>query len=228
AERFHIVRMRGELATVNSEAGRALRLLGRLARGVAYIELENAEFEGRYWLPYRQRVELQATSPLTDARAVVRIVTRLRDHSLDLRAPEAGASAAAPGVAADTTVAPGVAADTTAAAIGAAPAGAANVAGADAPPDSAAACLAPGAAPPDSAAAPPDSAAPPRLRLTFAPGDTISRFNDWSWDLGEATSALSARDFDDVAPPALLPDGPPALHFGVRRLSDALRFNRVE
>ncbi|MFS8638069.1 MAG: hypothetical protein FWJ74_08270 [Gemmatimonadota bacterium] len=228
AERFHIVRMRGELATVNSEAGRALRLLGRLARGVAYIELENAEFEGRYWLPYRQRVEFQATSPLTDARAVVRIVTRLRDHGLDLRAPEAGATAAVPGVAADTTAAPGVAADTTAAAIGAAPAGAANVAGADAPPDSAAARLAPGAAPPDSAAAPPDSAGPLRFRLTFAPGDTISRFDGWSWDLGEATSPLSARDFDDVAPPALRPDGPPALHFGVRRLSDALRFNRVE
>ena len=47
-------------------------------------------------------------------------------------------------------------------------------------------------------------------------------------DPGEATSALSARDFDDVAPPALRPDGPPTLHFGVRRFSDALRFNRVE
>lgn len=222
AERHHIVRMRGRLIALNSEAGFAVRLLGRVARGVAYIELENAEFEGRYWLPYRQRIELQATSPLTDSRAVIRIVTRFRDHRLDL-APvvddaaggaEVGARHAAvaavgtaPAGTALAGTAPVVAADATGAATGLVSAAVSHAAGADAPPD---------------------SAGRPRFRLTFAPADTISRFDGWSWEPGEATAPLSARDFDDVAPPDLRADGPPVLRFGVRRFSDAVRYNRVE
>ncbi len=163
ADRHQIVRMRGRLIALNTEAGLGVRLLARTARGVAYVELENAEYEGRYWLPYRQRIELQATSPLSDARAVIRIVTRFRDHGFDLPTAEA----------ADTTDRP-------------------------------------------------------RFRLSFAPADTIARFDGWSWETGEATSPLSARDFDDVAPRDLRPDGPPHLRFGVRRVSDALRYNRVE
>lgn len=185
ADRLHIVRMRGQLITVNTEAGLAVRLIARMSRPVAYVELENAEFEGRYWLPYRQRIEFQATSPLSDARAVARIVTHFRDHGVDLAAVPAGTV--------DTT--------------GAAPAGVVDIAGADAPPD---------------------SAAPPRFRLTFAPADTISRFDGWSWEPGEATSPMSARDFDDVAPLDLRGDGRPVLRFGVRRFSDAVRYNRVE
>jgi hypothetical protein len=174
AERHHIVRMRGRLVFANREAGLGARLLGRMLRPFAFVELENAEFDGHFWLPNRQRIELQALSPLlSSGRGVVRIVTRFREHGLELSA------------ASDD----------------------------------------PGA---DPGAARADSATGPRFRLTFAPADSIAGFDDWSWAPGAAVSPLSARDFDDVAPPDLRPSGRPQLRFGVSRVSDAFRYNRVE
>ncbi len=42
-----------------------------------FFELESALVEGRYWLPYRQRREVQATSPLFGGAVGVRLVTTL-------------------------------------------------------------------------------------------------------------------------------------------------------
>ena len=42
-----------------------------------FFELESALVEGRYWLPYRQRREIQVSSPLLGGAAAIRIVTTL-------------------------------------------------------------------------------------------------------------------------------------------------------
>jgi len=81
ASRGALVRLRGTFrrATRSRTAGAF-----SLGDAVAFIEYENGERLGRYWLPARQRVELQASSPLLgDTRAVVRIVSRFRD--MDVR-----------------------------------------------------------------------------------------------------------------------------------------------
>lgn len=187
ADRHQIVRMRGRLVLFGPRPGLASRLLTLGTQGIAYVELENAEYERRYWLPYRQRVELQATSAITDSRAVVRIVSGFREHEV-MASDAALASLDSAGLSPDTSAAP---VDTA-----------------------------------TGAAAP--TARRPRFLLTFAPGDTLTRYGDWEWDAGEATAGLSARDFDDVAPPALRPHGPPHLRFGARRITDVVRFNRVE
>lgn len=74
ASRGTLVRMRGALVKVGGEPR---RFGGALGEGVAFIEFENAEHEGKFWLPSRQRIELQATLPIIgDARAVIRIVSK--------------------------------------------------------------------------------------------------------------------------------------------------------
>ncbi|MEO7521032.1 MAG: hypothetical protein ABIW79_04375 [Gemmatimonas sp.] len=75
ASRGALVKLRGHFVRVNESRG----FMQRLIEAVAFIEYENAEHEGRFWLPSRQRIELQATSPLAgEGRAVVRIVSRFR------------------------------------------------------------------------------------------------------------------------------------------------------
>lgn len=49
----------------------------------SYFELENGLVEGRYWLPYRQRREIQVSSPLLGGAAAVRLVTTLRGFRLN-------------------------------------------------------------------------------------------------------------------------------------------------
>ena len=85
AERAEIIRMRGRLYSEQGGGGRkpplALRLMlaaSRL-RGIAYIDFENAQVLGRYWLPRRQRLELQALTAMTETRPVIRIISHWRD-----------------------------------------------------------------------------------------------------------------------------------------------------
>src|SRR5690606_158669 len=85
--------------------GLASRLLTLGTQGIAYVELQNAEYEGRYWLPYHQRVELQATAAVTDARAVVRIVSGFREHEVVI-GDAALASLDSAGLSQDTSAAP--------------------------------------------------------------------------------------------------------------------------
>ena len=81
AERHEIVRMRGQFVASTRSRGRRFsvaRLPGIVA--VAYVELVNAEVDGRYWLPAFQRFEFQATfAPLGAERSIFRLVSRFRD-----------------------------------------------------------------------------------------------------------------------------------------------------
>ncbi|MGH7638100.1 MAG: hypothetical protein ACREOK_10660, partial [Gemmatimonadaceae bacterium] len=82
AERHQLVRMRGRLVTVSSEK---LPLLARAtgAIAVAFMEFENVEIDGRYWLPAYQRSEFQAQMGLLgDTRPIYRIVSRFRDYRI--------------------------------------------------------------------------------------------------------------------------------------------------
>jgi hypothetical protein len=49
----------------------------------AFFELESALVSGRYWLPYRQRRELQIASPLLGGAAAIRVVTTLSGFDLN-------------------------------------------------------------------------------------------------------------------------------------------------
>jgi len=84
AERHEIVRMRGQFVASAPSRGRRfsiVRLPGVVA--VAYVELVNAEVDGRYWLPSFQRSEFQATfAPLGAERSIFRLVSRFRDMNV--------------------------------------------------------------------------------------------------------------------------------------------------
>ena len=88
AERGQIVRMRGQFVVLGSSARRrswVTRIPGIVA--VAYCDFVNAEVNGRYWLPASQRSEFQtAFALLGRSRAVMRIVSRFSDYTVDERA----------------------------------------------------------------------------------------------------------------------------------------------
>lgn len=65
-------------------------------------------------------------------------------------------------------------------------------------------------------------------RLTYAPPDSISAFSRWEFPLGEATAAVTAADFDDLAPDAWSATGPPRVDFLPSKPEELFRFNRVE
>ena len=88
ASRGTLVRLRGYFVRANAPRRGRIASLGD---AVAFVEFENGERNGEYWLPAKQRIELQATFPgLGDGRAVVRIVSRfsqmqVNDTVLDAR-----------------------------------------------------------------------------------------------------------------------------------------------
>jgi len=91
AIRHQIVRMRGRFFATPLPRRRfsLSRLPGIVA--VAYVELVNAEVDGRYWLPAFQRSEFQATfAPLGTERSVFRLVSRFYDLDVKQRADSGG------------------------------------------------------------------------------------------------------------------------------------------
>ncbi len=81
ASRGTLVRMRGHFVRRHGPR-RGIR--ASLGDAVAFVEYENAERRGAYWLPARQRIELQAMLPfLGDGRAVIRIVSRFNDMEIN-------------------------------------------------------------------------------------------------------------------------------------------------
>jgi len=81
AERFQLVRMRGRLFSITSAKDPLFaRRVGAVA--VAYVEFENAEVNGQYWLPAFQRSEFQAQmAALGEIRPVYRLVSRFRNYT---------------------------------------------------------------------------------------------------------------------------------------------------
>lgn len=60
AERGQIVRMRGQFVVAAPHRTLLRRVITSSVETVAFAELENAEFDGRFWLPTFQRLEGQA------------------------------------------------------------------------------------------------------------------------------------------------------------------------
>jgi hypothetical protein len=73
-----------------------------------------------------------------------------------------------------------------------------------------------------------DSLRPRPHLLTVASKDSLAAFTRWREEIGTATARASTEDFADVAPARWRADGPPMVRVQTERLSDALRFNRVE
>jgi hypothetical protein len=166
ASRKQIVRMRGRMVEVR-DGHVTLKSGSKLpgVSGASFVEVENVEVEGQFWLPAYQRTEIQARIAfLGDFRAIVRIVSRFHDYRLNDSSWTARAEA------------------------------------------------------------------PPNVDhyLTFAPGDSLTRFHDWYRPLGAASTETQYADFDDVAPESWRTVGRATARFQPRALADVFRFNRIE
>ena len=96
AERAELIRMRGRLFSQAPPSVRVplvTRVMLSVARlqGVAYLDFENSELMGRYWLPRRQRLEFQLLTSLSETRPIMRIVSHWRELDVQARVVESGA-----------------------------------------------------------------------------------------------------------------------------------------
>jgi hypothetical protein len=64
--------------------------------------------------------------------------------------------------------------------------------------------------------------------LSYASGDSISRYDDWIKPLGSATSNVHSSDFDDLSPDAWRTDGSPLVDVAPAKLDEIFRFDRIE
>ena len=56
----------------------------------------------------------------------------------------------------------------------------------------------------------------------------LSNFTDWEIDIGTLSGDVNARDFDEYAPPSMVPTGEPRLTLSTRHFSQMFRINLVE
>ncbi|MBC7898343.1 MAG: hypothetical protein H7066_23175 [Cytophagaceae bacterium] len=166
ATRHALVRMRGHFVTIAPRRSLAERVLSAGGyEAIAFLELENAEYEGEYWLPAYQRFEAQAGfTSTTEARSIFRIISRYRQLAVN---------------------------DTVLIAAG-------------------------------------DTLVPMPYTLNVASGDALASFDAWRSDLGTLGRDARSDDFDDIAPDTWRATGAPMTRFRVGRLTDAVRFNRIE
>jgi len=80
----------------------------------------------------------------------------------------------------------------------------------------------------DSLPAEVDSVRPPRITVTWAASDSVSRFGAWQRGLGTQSAAVHSDDFADLAPDVWRPTGAPRLNLFPNTTERILRFNRVE
>lgn len=93
ASRGTLVRLRGHFLRAS---GPRRGVGASIADAVAFVEYENGERQGQYWLPARQRIELQAMLPfLGDGRAVIRVVSRVTEMQVNDTTLDAATLAAA-------------------------------------------------------------------------------------------------------------------------------------
>jgi hypothetical protein len=80
ADRHQLVRMRGRLVEVTTRKDPAIvRATGAVA--IAFIEFENVEVDGKYWLPAFQWSEFQAQMALLgETRPIFRVISRFRNY----------------------------------------------------------------------------------------------------------------------------------------------------
>jgi hypothetical protein len=84
AERHQIIRMRGQFVLQGRQRSALRRAMSVAWETVVFAELENAEFEGRFWLPTRQRIEGQARSSLSrEFRPLMRVVSSFTHYRID-------------------------------------------------------------------------------------------------------------------------------------------------
>jgi hypothetical protein len=82
ADKRQLVRLRGRLIDVTSRKDPVL-IRGMGGVGVAYVEFENAEINGKYWLPSYQRSEFQVQMELFgETRPIYRIISRFHDYDI--------------------------------------------------------------------------------------------------------------------------------------------------
>ncbi len=67
-----------------------------------------------------------------------------------------------------------------------------------------------------------------RVIVSWAQGDSASRFADWNRELGVQSGNVHSDDFADMAPDAWRTDGPARFELFSTRASKYIRFNRVE
>jgi len=58
--------------------------------------------------------------------------------------------------------------------------------------------------------------------------NSLSTFSDWQLPIGQISAGSNAHDFDEYAPPSIVPTGEPRLTFGTRYFSQLARINHVE
>ena len=73
-----------------------------------------------------------------------------------------------------------------------------------------------------------DTLRPVPHRLTFAPRDSIDRYDAWTREIGELSADARADDFTDVAPDTWRSDGPPLIRPRYEAASDLFHYNRIE
>ncbi len=84
AERHQIIRMRGQFVIEARQRSVIRRALNAAWETVVFAELENAEFDGIYWLPSRQRIEGQARSAFAgELRPLMRVVSRFTNYRIN-------------------------------------------------------------------------------------------------------------------------------------------------
>lgn len=80
----------------------------------------------------------------------------------------------------------------------------------------------------DESAVAGDSVERRRVSVTWAPADSIDRYNSWQNEIGTQSSAVHSDDFADLAPDAWKTTGPPRIELFPNSTSRIVRFNRVE
>jgi hypothetical protein len=65
-------------------------------------------------------------------------------------------------------------------------------------------------------------------RLTFAPHDSLDAFRGWQVEIGATVTEVAARDFDDLAAVSVPPSHRPTVRWRSERLSDVLRYDKIE
>lgn len=66
------------------------------------------------------------------------------------------------------------------------------------------------------------------FRLAIEDADTIAAYRDWRAEIGAASAAVSAEDFNDLAPDRWSTTGPPRFAIETERLGDVIRIDRVQ